>query len=224
MSRVLVIEDEPNLRLLLARLLGTAGFDVSEAASGLAGLNAALAEDFDLVLLDLMLPDVAGEHILHVLLASRPSARVMVLSSVAEVGRRVGVLDAGAVDFVAKPFANAELLARMRTRLRDETELSPPKVPRYLAAAGIHLDLRRRELIVDGQRIALSQREFVLLAHLMHRTGQVCTRQELLADVWGVGFDPGTNVVDVCVRRLRRKLAANTIETVRNVGYRFVAC
>jgi DNA-binding response OmpR family regulator len=224
MAQILVIEDEPNLRLLLNRLLDSAGYEVSEASSGMAGLNAALARDHDLILLDLMLPDVAGEHVLHVLLASKPTARVMVLSSVAEVGRRVGVLDGGAVDFVAKPFANAELLARVRARIRNEVETTPTRVPRYLNGDGVRLDLRHRELIMDNRHIELSQREFVLLAHLMHRKGQVCSRQELLADVWGVAFDPGTNVVDVYVRRLRAKLTANSIETVRNVGYRFVAC
>lgn len=223
MARVLVVEDEPNLRVLLRRLLGGAGYDVSEAATGVAGLNAALAVDHDLVVLDLMLPDVAGEHVLHMLLAGRPASRIMVLSSVTEVGRRVGVLDDGAVDFVAKPFTNAELLARVRARIRNDAVVEPAKVARYLTGAGTLLDLRRRELITDGRRVELSQREFVLFAHLLHRRGQVCTRQELLADVWGFDFDPRTNVVDVCVRRLRAKIAANSIETVRNVGYRFVA-
>ena len=224
MARVLVIEDEPNLRTLLGRLLRNADYDVSETATGTAGLHAALADDQDLVILDLMLPDVAGEHVLHALLGARPSARVMVLSSVTEVGRRVGVLDGGAVDFIAKPFTNAELLARVRARIRDDPPAAPAKASHYLTDAGIQLDLRRHELIMDGRRVELSQREFVLFAHLLHRKGQVCTRQELLADVWGVAFDPGTNVVDVCVRRLRAKIAANSIETVRNVGYRFVAC
>lgn len=223
MARILIIEDEPNLRVLLGRLLTSAGYEVSEADTGVSGLNAALAEDHDLVVLDLMLPDVAGEHILKVLLASRPSARIMVLSSVAEVGRRVDVLDGGAVDFVAKPFANAELLARVRARIRND-EVAAPATVRYLGVPGIQLDLRRRELIMDGRRIELSHREFVLLGHLLHRRGEICTREELLADVWGLGFDPGTNVVDVYVRRLRAKLTANSIETVRNVGYRFVAC
>lgn len=224
MARVLVIEDEPNLRTLLGRLLRSAGYEVTEAATGASGLDAAVAGDHDLVVLDLMLPDVAGEHVLHALRADRPAARVMVLSSVTEVGRRVGVLDGGAVDFVAKPFTNAELLARVRARIRNEPTVAPARASRYLAGHGIQLDLRRRQLSMDGRRVELSQREFVLFAHLLHRKGQVCTRQELLADVWGVGFDPGTNVVDVCVRRLRAKITANSIETVRNVGYRLVAC
>ncbi|MDQ1717821.1 MAG: hypothetical protein QOH56_433 [Pseudonocardiales bacterium] len=224
MAHVLVIEDEPNLRVLLGRLLTDAGYRVSTAETGSLGLQAALTEPPDLVLLDLMLPDLSGEEVLHVLLASNPGLRVLVLSSVTEIGRRVGVLDSGAADFVAKPFTNGELLARVRARLRGEASALAGTVPRFMSGAGFRLDLQRRELIMGGQRIELSQREFVLLAHLLHRRGEVCTRQELLSDVWGISFDPGTNVVDVYVRRLRNKLAANSIETVRNVGYRFIAC
>jgi DNA-binding response OmpR family regulator len=224
MAKILVVEDEPNLRVLLGRLLTDAGYQVQTAATGSLGLQAALADPPDLVILDLMLPDLSGEEVIHVLLATRSATRILVLSSVTEVGRRVGVLDAGAIDFVAKPFTNGELLARVRARLRGDTPVMAGSVPRYLTGAGFQLDLQRRELLMGGERTELSQREFVLLAHLLHRRGEVCTRQELLSDVWGICFDPGTNVVDVYVRRLRSKLAANSIETVRNVGYRFVAC
>jgi DNA-binding response OmpR family regulator len=222
MAHILLIDDEPSLRLLLARLLANAGYQVSTASTGSAGLQAALNAPHDLILLDLSLPDLPGEDVLRVLLTARPDAKVLVLSSVGEIGRRVGVLDAGAADFVAKPFVNSELMARIRLRMRTD---SPSRTPgkEYLVGAGIQLDMQRRELVIDGDRIELSQREFVLLAHLIHRRGEVCTRQELLADVWGIGFDPGTNVVDVYVRRLRAKLAANAIETVRNVGYRLAA-
>lgn len=224
MPNVLVIDDEPHLRLLLSRLLGEAGYTVTVAATGADGLGAALAHPPDLVLLDLMLPDISGEDLLRALMASRPGTRVLVLSSAPEIGRRVDVLNNGAVDFLPKPFANAELLARVKARMRPDIFSSPPRDQRYLRGAGVELDLQRRELLVDGRRIELSQREFVLLAHLLHRRGEVCTRQELLAGVWGIGFDTKTNVVDVCVRRLRAKLASDNIETVRNVGYRFVAC
>lgn len=225
MAHVVVVEDEPNLRVLLRRLLSDVGYRVTTAATGSAGLNILLAEDpCDLVILDLMLPDLSGEDVLHVLLAAKPETRVLVLSSAPEVGRRVGVLDAGAVDFVAKPFTNAELLARVRARLRADASAHVSPAPRYLSGVGFELDLRRRELVMGEQRILLPHREFVLLAHLLHRRGEVCTRQELLSEVWGLSFDPGTNVVDVYVRRLRSKLAANCIETVRNVGYRLVAC
>jgi len=223
-ANLLVVEDEPNLRLLLRRLLGDSGYQVSTAATGAEGLQLALAEAYDLIVLDLMLPDVRGEDVLNVLLGSRPEARVLVLSSAPEIGRRVDVLNGGAVDFLGKPFANAELLARIRARIRAEETQAPVRTNRYLSGAGAELDLQRRELLMDGRRIELSQREFVLLAHLLHRKGEVCTRQELLAGVWGIGFDTRTNVVDVYVRRLRAKLTSDSIETVRNVGYRFVAC
>jgi len=223
MARILVIEDESKLRLLLNRVLGGAGFEIVECATGMTGLTAALAEDFDLILLDLALPDVAGEHVLHVLMSSRPSARVLVLSAVTEVGRRVAVLDDGAVDFVAKPFSNAELLARIRARMRGERSRDVPKPTKSVKAPAIELDFSRRFLVVGGKRIGLSQREFVLLAYLLDRNGEVCSRPELLGEVWDMPFDPGTNVVDVYVRRLRAKLGESSIETIRNVGYRLVA-
>jgi DNA-binding response OmpR family regulator len=222
MSQILVIEDEPNLRALLDRLLTHAGYRVTTAPSGSEGLRAALNDPYDLVVLDLMLPDLDGEEVLRVLRASRPDSRVLILSSVTEVGRRVGVLNSGAADFVAKPFVNAELLARVR--LRAQTASNGTTSQLYLAIDNTaRLDVHRRELVVNTQRIPLSQREFTLLTHLINRKGEVCTRQELLADVWGIGFDPGTNVVDVYVGRLRAKLAHDAIETVRNVGYRLAA-
>ncbi|PZS18880.1 MAG: DNA-binding response regulator [Pseudonocardiales bacterium] len=223
MANILLIEDEPRLRALLERLFEDAGYHITSASTGSQGLNAALATDHDLVVLDLMLPDQSGEEVLHMLLASRPSARVLILSSVLEVSRRVGALNGGAVDFVPKPFVNAELLARVRLRLRDDNVRTPssPFVP--IDSVGC-LDVNRQELVINDQRISLSQREFTLLTHLLQHKGETCSREDLLAEVWGVNFDPGTNVVDVYVGRLRAKLAPDTIETVRNVGYRLVAC
>jgi len=222
-ANILLIEDEPRLRALLERLFEDAGYHITSASTGSQGLNAALATDHDLVVLDLMLPDQSGEEVLHMLLASRPSARVLILSSVLEVSRRVGALNGGAVDFVPKPFVNAELLARVRLRLRDDNVRTPssPFVP--IDSVGC-LDVNRQELVINDQRISLSQREFTLLTHLLQHKGETCSREDLLAEVWGVNFDPGTNVVDVYVGRLRAKLAPDTIETVRNVGYRLVAC
>ena len=223
MPRILVIEDEPNLRLLLDRLLGEAGFDVVQRETGMGGLATALTEDFDLILLDLTLPDVAGEHVLHVLSTAKPSARVLVLSSVTEVGRRVAALEDGALDFVAKPFSNAELLTRIRIRMSEERSPIRPCAAGSEKSPGMQLDLSRRALIADGRRIGLSQREFVLLTYMLDRKGEVCSRPELLSGVWDMAFDPGTNVVDVYVRRLRAKLGESCIETIRNVGYRLVA-
>jgi DNA-binding response OmpR family regulator len=222
MPKILVVEDEPNLRALLLRLLGTVGYSVTGAATGAEGLHAALGEPYDLVVLDLMLPDLTGEEIMRVLLAARPDTKIVILSSAHEVGRRIGVLDGGAADFVGKPFVNGELLARIRLRLR-ETASSTDVQSRIRIDADTHLDMSRHDLIVNGQRVSLSQREFTLLSHLAGRRGSTCTRQELLADVWGMSFDPGTNVVDVYIGRLRAKLAPVMIETVRNVGYRLAA-
>lgn len=222
MSRILVVEDEPNLRALLTRLLGGAGYAVTTAATGAEGLRVALSEPHDLVVLDLMLPDLSGEEIMHVLLAARPEAKILVLSSAPEVGRRVGVLERGAADFLGKPFVNGELLARVRLRLREVVP-RPGVLTRVIIDGDAHLDVTRNELVVNDHRIALSQREFTLLSYLAQRRGATCTRKELLADVWGLGFDPRTNVVDVYIGRLRAKLATVKIETVRNVGYRLAA-
>jgi DNA-binding response OmpR family regulator len=222
-QRVLVIDDEPRLLMLMQRLLSAANYEVTAASTGSKGLHEATTGRYDLVILDLMLPDLPGETVLEHLLAARPDAKVLVLSSVSDIARRVGVLDNGAVDFLAKPFAGAELLARVRARIKPVL-LPTNGSSRFLIGAGLELDVESCELHVDGKRIELSQREFVLLSHLLRRTPAVCTRQELLAKVWGMEFDPGSNVVDVYVRRLRTKLTTNRIETVRNVGYRLVAC
>lgn len=223
MTQILVIEDEPSLRALLVRLFDGAGYEVASASTGAQGLNAALTGDHDLVVLDLMLPDLPGEEVLGALVAARPDARVLILSSAPEVGRRVSALNGGAADFVPKPFVNAELLARVRLRIRDykPDAYSSPLLP---VDSGACLDVKRHELVVNGHRVPLSQREFTLLDHLLQHRGEACTREELLAEVWDIEFDTGTNVVDVYVGRLRAKLAPATIETVRNVGYRLVAC
>ncbi len=217
-NRIAVIEDEPNLARLLVRILAGAGHTVTVAGTVSGGLAAIRTVDPELIILDLILPDGRGEDVLAELMRFRPSSRVLVLSSMTQVATRVGVLEGGAVDFLAKPFANAELLARVSARMRLPSLAAP--VPRYLRRAGIEVDVQQRELIVDGRRISLTQREFALLAYLLQRTPEPCTRVELLERVWGTSFDAGTNVVDVCVRRLRSKLSNDKIETVRNVGYR----
>jgi DNA-binding response OmpR family regulator len=225
-AEVLVVEDEARLRAVLGRLLETDGYHVCGVETGSEALRLAMSREFDLVVLDLNLPDLSGADVLRVLHAAQPALRVLVLSSVTEVGARVQVLENGAADFVLKPFVAAELLARVRLRIRHEIGSPGPATPgvsRLPVAADVVLDLDRRELCVGGERVPLSQREFSLLHHLLNRRGEICSRQELLADVWGIGFDPGTNVVDVYVRRLRNKLAGDAIETVRNVGYRLAA-
>jgi DNA-binding response OmpR family regulator len=218
-GRVLVVEDDERIGRLVTRALENDGYTTERATTGPEGLVAALARDFDLIILDLMLPGMSGDEVLERLVGERPEQRVLVLSAVPEIGTRVAVLEAGATDFLGKPFAVAELLARVRTRLRSS---SPGAASRWLSAGPVRLDLRRRRATVNGIELELPLREFLLLQHLMSRPGLACSRTELLADVWGLTFDPGTNVVDVYVRRLRGKLdRPERIETVRHVGYAF---
>jgi len=219
-GRVLVIEDDDGIGRLLLRALECDGHCAERSASGPDGLATALSSNFDLVILDLMLPGMDGRQVLHHLLEQRPEQRVLVLSAVPGIGTRVAVLEAGGVDFLAKPFAVAELLARVRARLRSPAPRAA--AVRWLRAGPVRLDLSRRRAEINGADLDLPLREFLLLQHLMSRAGQACSRDELLADVWGLTFDPGSNVVDVYVRRLRTKLdRPERIETVRHVGYAF---
>jgi two-component system copper resistance phosphate regulon response regulator CusR len=163
-----------------------------------------------------MLPRMNGVTVLRETMRSRPDQRVVVLTAMEDVATKVECLDMGAIDYLVKPIASAELIARIRSRLRLAAAAG---AERHLEFGSLKLDLQRRT--VDGPRgtAALSSREFLLLAYLIRKAGDVCTRAELLEDVWGYRFDPGSNVVDVYIARLRAKVGEQTIETVRNVGY-----
>jgi DNA-binding response OmpR family regulator len=217
MARILVIDDEPGIVRFVRRALEADGHTVRTASDGSQGLRVAAEVHPDLVVLDLLMPGVGGMGVLAALIAETPHSRVLVLSAVGDVQARVRCLDLGAVDFLAKPFAVSELVARVRSRLRD----LPPtlEASQWLEFGPFRLDLRTRRLLSGGRSIELSQREFALLQHLMRHAGTVCTRAELLCDVWGYAFDPGSNVVDVTIARLRAKIEGMRIETVRNVGY-----
>ncbi|MBB5869839.1 DNA-binding response OmpR family regulator [Allocatelliglobosispora scoriae] len=218
-ARLLLIEDDDRIARLIARTLSDEGYHLDRAATGPSGLDAALAGGFDLVILDLMLPGMDGTVVLQRLLEQRPEQRVLVLSAVPEIATRVACLEAGAADFLGKPFAIAELIARVRSRIRVR---APGPANDVLIVGPVRLDLRLHRAEVGGRLVNLSYREFMLLCHLMQRAGRPCSRAELLEDVWEMSFDPGSNVVDVSVRRLRAKLDhPDRIETVRNVGYRF---
>ena len=219
-KRVLVIDDEPNVASFVGRALRAKGFDVDVALGGERGLEAALDGGHALIVLDLRMRDVNGLVILRQVMRARPDQRVLVLSAASDVDVKVRCLELGAADFVAKPFELAELVARVRGHLR-RTVQTPSEAERHLRAGHLTLDLLRRSVDRGDERgpIALSEREFGVLRHLMARAGRPCTREELLADVWEMDFDPQTNVVDVYVHRLRDKVGPGVIRTVRNLGY-----
>jgi DNA-binding response OmpR family regulator len=220
-GRVLVIDDEPNVASFVGRALRAKGFQVDVALGGERGLEAALEGGHALIVLDLRMRDVNGLVILRQVMRARPQQPVLVLSAASDVEIKVRCLELGAVDFVAKPFELAELVARVGSHLRRHAQAQAPAPPeRHLRAGRLTLDLLRRSVDRgDGAAVTLSEREFGVLRHLMARAGRPCTREELLADVWEMDFDPQTNVVDVYVHRLREKLGAGVIQTVRNRGY-----
>ena len=220
MTRVLVVDDEQRICRFVARSLDAHGFHVDSAATATDALRLAGANDYALIILDLLLPDFDGYEVLRRIIEANSSQRVLVLSAVGDVESRVRCLRLGAVDYLTKPFAIAELVERVKRRVDDHGATS---MLRWLEAGGARLDLQRRSLRVREREVPLTPREFELLEHLMRHANEVCTRLELLGDVWGYSFDPGSNVVDVCVGRLRTKLEHDLIETVRNVGYCFIA-
>lgn len=220
MSSILVLDDEVRIGRMVSRALTAEGHTVETAVEGLDGLARAKTGNYDLVLLDLRLPDLDGVSVLRRLLEARPQQSVFVMSAVGTPHARIRCLELGAVDYVSKPFNLRELVLRIRARLRQSR---PVQVGRVARAGGVTVDMMLLTADAGSGPVRLSPREFNLLLHLMSRAGQVCTRQELLQGVWGFSFDPGTNVVDVCVGRLRAKLGPELIETVRNVGYGFQA-
>ncbi|HEY1355527.1 MAG TPA: response regulator transcription factor [Solirubrobacterales bacterium] len=217
---ILVVEDEAGIADFLARGLEAEGYAVTLAGDGVAGERLALDSTFDLVVLDRMLPGRDGIEVLSAIRSSRPALPVIMLTARASVADRVEGLDSGATDYLTKPFAFEELLARIRARLRN----SEAKPETRIDAGGIGLDLLRREATRDGVSVHLPEREAELLAYLLRRAGRVCTYEEILSAVWGYDHDPGTNVAQVYVGYLRRKLSRPgspaPIETVRSVGYR----
>ncbi len=220
MARILVVDDEPGIVRFVKRALESAGHTAHTATDGLSGLGLHGELKPDLMLLDLVMPGFSGMSVLAAVLADNPHGRVIVLSAVADVQARVRALDAGAADFVPKPFAISELLARVRVQLRGPGEVPMPRLAAdEINVGSMRLELRSRRLKGGERQVELSAREFALLEFLMRRSGNVCTRSELLSEVWGYGFDPGSNVVDVTVARLRSKIEGMRIETVRNVGY-----
>ena len=219
--RVLVIEDERTLAGFIEQSLRAEGHAVTVCHDGPAGEAAALTGDYALVLLDLTLPGKDGLEVLSEIRRRQPGLPVIALTARAAIEQRVEGLDRGANDYVTKPFAFEELLARVRAQLRSPGQ----RESSVLEAAGIRMDLRTRRVERDRRGVQLTAREFELLAYLLRHPDQVLSREQILNAVWGFDFDPGTKVLEVYVGYLRRKLGADDdgtdpIETVRNVGYR----
>lgn len=220
---VLLVEDEPGIVDFVKRGLQAEGFSVQAAVDGAEGQRRALTESFDVIVLDLMLPGVGGMEILERLHEAKPELPVIVLTARGDVEDRVAGLDAGAVDYLVKPFSLAELLARMRAQLRMAAQASA-SIPMTLHCGDIEMSLLTRKVRRGGALVALSTTEFELLAYLMRHRGHVVSREQILSAVWGYEHDPATNVVDVYIGYLRRKLGQPErpapIVTVRGVGYR----
>jgi DNA-binding response OmpR family regulator len=218
--RILVIEDERSLAGFIGQSLRSEGHAVTVCHDGVSGETAALTGDYALVLLDLTLPEKDGLEVLRSIRSRLPELPVIVLTARAAIEQRVEGLDRGANDYVTKPFAFEELLARVRAQLRAPGQ----RESSVLEVAGIRVDLRTRRVERDGNEVQLTAREFELLAYLMRHPDQVLSREQILNAVWGFDFDPGTKVLEVYIGYLRRRLgdagASDPIETVRNVGYR----
>jgi two-component system copper resistance phosphate regulon response regulator CusR len=218
--KILIVEDEIKIGDYLRQGLTEAGFVVDLARNGLDGHHLAMTESFDLIILDVMLPDVEGWRILQSLREAGYSVPVMFLTARDSVDDRVKGLELGADDYLVKPFAFAELLARVRTLLRRGTS---PAGETVLNAADLELDLMRRRVTRGGRRIQLTAKEFALLELLLRRRGEVLPRSLIASQVWDMNFDSDTNVIDVAIRRIRAKIddgfEVKLIQTVRGMGY-----
>jgi DNA-binding response OmpR family regulator len=215
-NRILIAEDEPRLAQFLEKGLRANGFTTTVVGDGPAAALMASDDDFDLVVLDLGLPGMDGLEVLRDLRGRGQRLPVVVLTARDGVEDTVAGLDGGADDYVTKPFRFEELLARVRARLRSDPSAKEPTV---LRAGDLVLDLRTRRVAVDGAIAELSAREFALLEVFLRHPGQVLSREQLLSHVWGYDFDPGSNVVDVYVGYLRKKVGQHRIRTVRGAGY-----
>jgi DNA-binding response OmpR family regulator len=219
--RILVVEDEPRILAFLARGLEAEGFSVDGARDGNDALRLARRGTYDLVLLDLLLPGLDGLSVLHELGRLRPELPVVIVSARSDLPTKLRGFGLGASDYLSKPFSFDELVARIRVALRHSQSADTGHVLRF---GTLVLDLARREARLGPITAQLSDREFRVLHHLLEHPGEVVSRERLLSEVWGYHFDPGSNVVDVCIRRLRKKLGTGApIETVRYAGYRLTA-
>lgn len=218
MSRILIAEDEPGIASFLEKGLRAEGFSTYVARDGPSAISAARDDRFDLLILDLGLPGKDGQEVLEEIRNRGERLPVIILTARKSIQDKVAGLEGGADDYVTKPFSFQEVLARVRVRLRDRD--APDAT--VLEVGDMKLDLRTRRAVVEGSEIELSAREFSMIETLMRHPNQVLSREQLLSHVWGYDFDPGSNVVDVYIGYLRKKLGNDKIETVRGMGYRLL--
>jgi DNA-binding response OmpR family regulator len=216
-ARILVIDDEEAIRAALARALVAEGLVTDLAGTASDGLRQARDEAYDLVILDLLMPGADGFTMLRQLLRNRPGQTVLVLSCLDDVRHKVDCFDLGARDYLTKPFSLAELLARVRNQLRDRA------FDQVVRAGEITLHVGRMEVDSGAGLTPLTRLEFLVLKELIEHAGQSMSKNDLLEAVWGYDFDPGSNIVGVCVRRLRTKIGEHRIRTVRGEGYQLAA-
>jgi DNA-binding response OmpR family regulator len=219
MTRVLIAEDEARIVSFLEKGLRASGYSTFAVATGPDAVAVARDTDFDIMILDLGLPGIDGHEVLQQIRRRGERLPVVILTARDGVEDTVAGLEHGADDYMTKPFRFEELLARLRLRLRDDSAAEST----VLTAGDVSLDLRSRRASVAERVVELTAREFALLEVFLRHPGQVLSREQLLSHVWGYDFDPGSNVVDVYVRYLRRKLGDDVIQTVRGMGYRVEA-
>ena len=220
MSQILIAEDEERIASFVAKGLRSAGYTPVVVGTGREAYDLAVSGEVDLMILDLGLPDQDGFTVLRRLREARSTLPVIILTARTSVDDTVAGLEGGADDYMAKPFRFEELLARVRLRLR--TDAAGAGEPAVLRHGDLVLDLRTRQATVADRTVDLSAREFTLLESFLRNPDQVLSREQLLSRVWGYDFDPGSNVVDVYVRYLRKKIGADRVVTVRGMGYRLV--
>lgn len=221
MSRILIAEDDRGIADFINRGLTSAGYACDVVDSGATAFHMARSGDFDLMILDLGLPHMDGTDVLEELRSLRVSLPVIVLTARTNLEARIRSLEGGADDYMPKPFQFAELLARVRLRLADKANVGD-NGGALLSRGELSLDLRTQKIRIGEKSKDLSRREFGLLETFMRHPGQILSRAQLLSMVWGMDFDPGSNVVDVYIRTLRKKIGAERIETIRGSGYRLV--
>ena len=223
MNRILIVEDESRIAAFVEKGLKANGFVTTNATTGSEALQIASSNDFDLMILDVGLPDMSGLDVLEQVRGCGDRLPVIILSAYDRLDHKVTGLESGANDYITKPFRFEELLARIKVQLRDRAESPATTQSTVVRVGNVQLNLLSRQVTVSDRQLELSVREFALAEVLMRHAGQVMSRQQILDRVWGYDFDPGSNVVDVHVRNLRKKLGGNRIETVRGLGYRFKA-